>query len=202
MGSGDTDDLLSETLQLSSRGLWTLLSPRALLKVKGKHLHPYEWLAWEAESKARTCVRAVYVGGFPREQKWRTRAMRRGRSENRYEMSYEHHCCGQGELDATRSSIGNCPLRDQELGSEGNTCSDLWLLLGWGSLLGALTPLCFWAVFPPLPVEPGQVVSSGIGEVVGRKPKDVWWALEMSAWGESKLTYSHLLQLQLKWEVC
>lgn len=199
MGSGDTDDLLSEALQLSSRGLWTLLSPRALLKVKGKHLHSYEWLPWEVESEARTWVQAIYVGGFPREQKWRTRAMRQGRSENRYEMSYEHHCCRQGELDATRGSIGNCPLRDQELGL---LLRDLWLLLGWGSPLGALTPLYFWAVFLPLPVEPGQVVSSGIGEVVGKKPKDVWGALEMSARGGSKLTSNHRLQLQLKWEVC
>lgn len=58
-------------------------------------------------------MQAVYVGGFSREQRQRTGAMRQGRRENCHKMSDEDHCCGQGELDSTGSN------RDSKLSTGG-----------------------------------------------------------------------------------
>ena len=63
------------------------------------------------------------------------------------EMSCEDHGWGPWELDSTRSSRRNCPLRCQALGQ---LVTNLWLQLV-ECFPGTLTPLHFWAVLIATP---------------------------------------------------
>lgn len=113
-----------------------------------------------------TCVQTVYVRGHPREQKQRTGVMRQGRRENQDEMNYEDRCCGRFHWEKPKELSTEAP-------GMGAVINRPLAPVGWGSPLGALPSLHFWAVLLLLPMESSQVVSCGIGEALGRKQRDV-----------------------------